>query len=207
MKSSSGYIILILFSGLIFGCRPSKICPAYHSYFILDPAVTRTTFSLFGADSLPRDPKNDLWQIEKKKVGIADDIARGKKIRKQSIISMESVYLKKQDPFEQQLAMAEMDSAMIDSLRYVQSAANDDFYNYDQMIYLHYYGKYLPKPKPQSDIEEDLKPEEEALIEDDQPGEEETEEKQGFFKKLFGKKKSEEQEEPAGEVVEEENQN
>lgn len=197
MKVFSGYILLFLLSGIIFSCKPSKICPAYHSYFILDPDVTRTTFSLFGADSLPKDPKSDLWQIDKKKVGIADDIAYRKKLRKQAIISMESVYLKKEDPFENQLAMAEMDSAMIDSLQQVRlDNQYQDFYNYDQIIYLHYFGEYLPKPKPNDDIRDDLEPEEETMISDDeQPAEVEPEEKKGFFKRLFGKKKNKDKKE------------
>ncbi len=202
MKVFSYFAGVFLIAGLIFSCKPSKICPAYHSYFILDRDVTRTTFSLFGADSLPRDPKNDLWQIEKKKVGIADDFAYKKKVRKQAIISMESIYLQQEDPLEMQFAMAEMDSSMIDSLRHVRSSAQQkDFYNYDQIIYLHYFGKYLPKPKPESEAAE---AEEDAMITDDENVEQE--EEKGFFKRLFGGKKDKKKRKTEEEVVTDEDE-
>jgi len=187
MKRVSIYSIIFLLGGLIFSCKPSRICPAYHSAFILDPEVTRTTFSLFGPDSLPKDPETDLWMIEKKKVGIADDFAYKKKNNKMAIISMERIYLEKEDPLDMPMAMAEMDSSMVDSIRHErQSQQYDDFYNYDQLIYLHYFGDYLPKGKPSSGIADDLK-KEETLIQDDTPIEDE-QEKKGLFKGLFKKK-------------------
>ncbi len=193
MKRVLIYCVCIFFSGLVFSCKPTKICPAYHSSFIIDREVTRTTFSLFGPDSLPKDPEEDLWIVDKKKVGIADDFSYKKKTNKMAIISMESIYLKKEDPLDMQLAMAEMDSAAIDSVMYHrQSQQYDDFYNYDQMIYLHYFGDYLPKPKSTSDFSEDLK-QDESLIQDESTDELEEKEKKGFLKGLFKKKNKKEE--------------
>ncbi len=187
MKRGSIYSIIFLLGGLLFSCKPSKICPAYHSTFILDPEVTRTTFSLFGPDSLPKDPETELWFVKKKKVGIADDYSYKKKNTKMAIIDMEPIYIKKTDPLDMPLAMAEMDSSMMDSLQHRRTEERyDDFYNYDQMIYLHYFGDYLPKPKPAPDISDDLK-KDESLIKDETGASEEPK-KDGFFKRLFKKK-------------------
>lgn len=195
MKVVTRYFLIFFASGLIFSCRPSKICPAYHSYFILDPDVTRSTFSLFGPDSLPKDPYTELWQIDKKKVGIADDFSRKKKERKQRIITMESIYLDKEDPMDA-MAKAEMDSATRDSLQQAQPIRDDDFYNYDQVIYLHHFGKYFPRPKPDPSMSEELKQDkDEPLIKDDEPAEEDKDDGGGFFKNLFGKKKNKDKEE------------
>jgi len=188
MKIFTRILVLICFTGVIFSCKPSKICPAYHSYFILDPEVTQQTFSILGPDSLPREP---AWQIEKQKVGIADDFSVRKKERMQKVISMESVYIEKEDPFDSPLAMAEMDSVTRDSLQNLQrNQVYDDFYNYDQMIYLHHFGKYFPRPQQAPDIEEEVKDVDAPTIEDEEP---ETEEKKGFFGNIFGKKKDKEQ--------------
>ncbi len=188
MRRVTIYSIILLLGGLIFSCKPSKICPAYHSSFIIDPEVTRSTFSLFGPDSLPKDPEKDRRMVDKKKYGIADDFGYKKKNNRMAIIKMEHVYKKKDDPLDMPLAMAEMDSSMIDSLQIQRSEERyDDFYNYDQMIYLHYFGDYLPKPKPEADIEEDLE-NEDTMISDDEELSEEPK-KEGFFKRLFKKKK------------------
>lgn len=191
MKIFNKYFVFLLFIMGVSSCKPTRVCPAYHSYFILDRDVTRSTFSLFGPDSLPKDPEEDLWMIDKKKVGIADDLPYKKKVDKQAIISMESIYLKKEDPLDQ-MAMAETDSATLDSVRYHQRLQNDDFYNYDQMIYLHYFGDYLPKPseKPQT-TEDDLKKDKSLIKDEEEPQEEK---KKGFLGGIFGKKKDKDNE-------------
>jgi len=127
--------------------------------------------------------------IDKQKVGIADDYSYKKKNKKMAIISMESIYLKKKDPLDMPLAMAEMDSTTLDSLQHQRKSQQyDDFYNYDQMIYLHYFGDYLPKPKPAPGMSDDLKKEEKTLIQDGESDETSGAEKKGFLKGLFKKK-------------------
>lgn len=169
------------------------ICPAYHSYFILDVDETRNTFSLFGADSLPK--KN--WEVDKEKYGIAKEVSNQKKLREMRIISMNSIYKKIEDPFAQfQRFYPETDSIIyIDSAAVLSASRGDnDFQNIDQMIYLHHFGKYLPGRN--NDSMEELKRD---MIEEDEPLiEEETEEPKRKKKGLFGfgkKKKNQSDEE------------
>jgi len=170
-------------------CQQKMICPAYHSYFILDVDETKKTFSLFGADSLPK--KN--WEVDKEKYGIAKNIPTQKKLKELRIISMNSIYKKIEDPFEpfprefaESDRMAYPDSAAISS----QVEYDNDFQNIDQMIYLHHFGKYLPKKGESSDLlKEDLKEEPAPLIIDDNTNESTDVKKK---KKVwpFGKKKT-----------------
>jgi hypothetical protein len=179
-----GVVILCYFSA----CQQKMACPAYHSYFILDVDETRKTFSLFGADSLPR--KN--WDIDKEKYGIARDISDHKKLRDMRIISMNSIYKKIEDPFASfQRVYAEADSMVyIDSASILaDSKGLNDFKNIDQMIYLHHFGKYLPAKNTaggrsvKDTFKEDMKQEEAPLVEDG----DEDEPKKKF--RLFNRKK------------------
>ena len=179
-----GVVILCYFSA----CQQKMACPAYHSYFILDVDETRKTFSLFGADSLPK--KN--WDVDKEKYGIARDIPDHKKLREMQIISMNSIYKKIEDPF----ASFQRVYAEADSMVYMDSAAiladskgYNDFKNIDQMIYLHHFGKYLPAKNTaggrsvKDTFKEDMEQEERPLIQDD-----EVEETKKKFR-LFNRKK------------------
>ena len=116
-----------------------------------------------------------------------------KKLKEMRIISMNSIYKKIDDPFEpfpRELAesdgMAYPDSAAISSpVEY-----DNDFQNIDQMIYLHHFGKYLPKKGESSDLlKEDLKEEPAPIITEDN-----TDEATDVKKKKkvwpFGKKKA-----------------
>jgi len=182
-------IILFFISIIAYfsACTRKVICPAYHSYFILDVKETKKTFSLFGVDSLPKK----YWDIDKEKYGIAKEISDQKKQREMDIISMNSIYLKMEDPFEQfQREYAESDSIYsIDTARVLaQTNNNNDFQNIDQMIYLHHFGKYLPKKGGSKDVfKEDMKQEEKPIILDENLEEEKPPKKK---KKLwpFGKK-------------------
>lgn len=177
-------------------CQQKMICPAYHSYFVLDVEERKKTFSLFGADSLPKK----RWEVDKEKYGIAKDIPDSKKEDEMRVISMNSIYNKIEDPFEMfRREYAEADSSfMLDSAAvFAESQNYNDFQNIDQMIYLHHFGKYMPKKIGVADqIQEDLK-EEEA------PVEETLEEEQNPKKKKlwpFGKKdKKNKSENEAGE--------
>jgi len=150
-------VIIIAYST---ACQQKMICPAYHSYFILDVDETRKKFSLFGADSLPKQK----WDVDKEKYGIAKEVSDEKKNSEMQIISMNSIYNKIEDPFEIfQREFAESDSMIyIDSASIMAKSQNySDFQNIDQMIYLHHFGKYLPRRGGIGDqIKEDLKQEE-----------------------------------------------
>ena len=168
MKRVIIYILFISAIAYFSSCCKKVICPAYHSYFILDVDETKKTFSMFGVDSLPK--KN--WEIEQEKYGIAKDISDAKKQKEMDIISMNSIYLKLEDPFEQiQREFAKADSLYgidTDSVAVLAQSENyNDFQNIDQMIYLHHFGKYLPKKGRNFDkeLKEDLK-EEEPLVPD-----------------------------------------
>lgn len=183
-------IVLCYFSA----CQQKMICPAYHSYFILDVDETRNTFSLFGVDSLPK--KN--WDVDKEKYGIAKEVADQKKLREMRIISMNSIYKKIEDPFaEFQRSYPETDSMIyIDSAAVLSASRGDnDFQNIDQMIYLHHFGKYLPGKNNDSmeDLRRDMIEEEEPVIQGEE--EEPKKKKKGLFG--FMKKKKNQSEEAA----------
>jgi hypothetical protein len=181
------------------------ICPAYHSYFILDVDETRNTFSLFGVDSLPK--KN--WDVDKEKYGIAKEVADQKKLREMRIISMNSIYKKIEDPFaEFQRSYPETDSMIyIDSAAVLSASRGDnDFQNIDQMIYLHHFGKYLPG-KSNNNMEElkrDMIEEEDPSIQQEE--EEPKKKKKGLFGFMKKKKKNQSEEAATEEDPSEEDQ-
>ena len=182
-------------------CSRKVICPAYHSYFILDVEETRKTFTLFGVDSLPK--KN--WEVDKEKYGIAKDIPDPRKLKEMRIISMNSIYREIEDPFEQfnrELAMADSTYIMDSSAVVAQYNYYSDFQNIDQMIYLHHFGKYLPKRGDKRDeLKEDLKQEDDSLVSDvDQIEKEPQKKKRKIWRFGKNKKKSkQDQTEDAGE--------
>ncbi len=189
MKQVYTLVAGVFFVCYFSSCQQKMICPAYHSYFILDIDETKKTFSLFGPDSLPK--KN--WEVDKEKYGIAKDISYQKKLREMRIISMNSIYKKIEDPFTQ----FQHQFAEADSMTYVDSAAviadskgYNDFENIDQMIYLHHFGKYLPAKNNMADmnaLKEDMKSEEEPLIKEEPQDEDKPKEKKRWG--IFGKKK------------------
>ncbi len=185
MRGIIAYIFIIVSTAYISSCSHKVVCPAYHSYFILDVDETKKTFSLFGTDSLPR--KN--WDIEKEKYGIAKNIPYKEKVDEMRIISTNSIYKKIEDPMDLfKKAYPKSDSIYsIDSISIiVHNQPNNDFQNIDQMIYLHHFGKFMPqRSDPQDKLKEDLK--EEPLISDDEPEDGEIQEKKKKFG-LFGKK-------------------
>lgn len=188
-------IIFILSTVAYFSaCSHKVVCPAYHSYFILDVDETKKTFSLFGADSLPK--KN--WEIEKEKYGIAKNIPYREKVNDMRIISTNSIYKKIEDPMDLfKKAYPKSDSLYsIDSISIVvQNQPNQDFQNVDQMIYLHHFGKYMPKrDENRNKIEDDLK-EEPLIADEEQEGSEAPKKKFGLFRKKNKKSKTDQTEE------------
>jgi len=184
MKRLFTYILYLTIGGYFAACQQKMICPAYHSYFILDVEETRKTFSLFGADSLPKD----TWKVDKEKYGIAKSKPYNKKLNEMRTISMNSVYLPLEDPFEQfrrEYPGADPDAAIDSAAVLAKSRGDDDFQNIDQMIYLHHFGKYLPsKISREEQLKMDMK-QDEPLI-PSEPSSEPTKEKKR--KGLFGKK-------------------
>ncbi len=187
-------VVLCYFSA----CQQKMICPAYHSYFILDVDETRNTFSLFGPDSLPK--KN--WDVDKEKWGIAKEVADQKKLREMRIISMNSIYKEIEDPFAQfQRSYPETDSMIyIDSAAVLSASRGDnDFQNIDQMIYLHHFGRYLPSKNNAATQDELLRrdlreeEEEEPLIQEEEV--EPQKKKKGLFGFMKKKKKKNQDEE------------
>lgn len=166
MKRVFIYIFLISAIAYFSACTRKVICPAYHSYFILDVDETRKTFTLFGADSLPK--KN--WEVDKEKYGIAKDIPDPRKLKEMRIISMNSIYKKIEDPFEQfkrEFVMSDSAYIMDSPTELARYNYYSDFQNIDQMIYLHHFGKYLPRKGGKRDeFKEDLKQEEAPLVPD-----------------------------------------
>ncbi len=192
MKKIFAYIFCLTAIGYLAACQQKVICPAYHSYFILDVDETRKAFTLFGPDSLPVDK----WKVDKEKYGIAKAKPYNRKLQELRTISMVSVYKPLEDPFEQfRRQYAESDSGMvIDSAAVLaKSRVDNDFQNIDQMIYLHHFGKYLPSKTSEDDeLKKDMT-EQEPLIQEE-PAPEEKKAKKKF--RLLGKK---DKTEPAGE--------
>jgi len=184
MKRLITYIFYLTIVSYFAGCQQKMICPAYHSYFILDTEETRKTFSLFNEDSLPKD----TWKVDKEKYGIAKSKPYNKKLNELRTISMTSVYLPLEDPFEQfrrENAIAGSE-VLIDSASVLaKSRGEDDFQNIDQMIYLHHFGKYLPsKISGEAQLKEDMKTDEPLITEEPQSDAKKEKKRKG----LFGKK-------------------
>ena len=197
------YIICVIALAYASSCQQKMICPAYHSYFILDVEETRNTFSLFASDSLPKK----RWEVDKEKYGIAKAVSDKKKNEEMRIISMNSVYKKLEDPFDvlyrDRVAMGDT-SIYIDSAAVIaDSKGYNDFQNIDQMIYLHHFGKYMPKRAAEYDLlQQDLQVEQdEPLIQEEEVLEEEPKKKKKLWP--FGKKNKKAKEEEE-EAVEEE---
>ncbi len=165
-------------------CQQKMICPAFHSSFILDTDETRNTFSMFGVDSLPKK----RWDVDKEKYGIAKEISDENKMREMRIISMNSIYKKIEDPFDEFRRMyAEADPTVFSDSAAIRADIRgaNDFKNVDQMIYLYHFGKYLPAKNTaagimkKDDFKEEMKVEEPSLIiDEDQP-----KKKRGLFKR------------------------
>ena len=187
------YVIPSLLMAIgVSACQQRMVCPAYHSYFILDISETKKQFSLFGPDSLPKQK----WDVDKQKVGIAEVVADSRRWSDIDIIPMKSVYMPIEDPLAQyQTEYAEMDTTMrVDSLA-VLTDYYDDFENVDQMIYLYHFGKYINRRTIDAfDPEEELD-NDEPLVESSDLETEPAKEKKGLWP--VGKRKKKNDEPPA----------
>lgn len=197
MKPILLFAIITTGFGALFSCQPKMACPAFHSSFILDTRETRKQFSLFGQDSLPKGNMH----VNKKKVGIADDVAYWKKNAQMRTIPMESVYIPMEDPFaafQRQFADRGEQMVLSDSVN-ILATVYDDFVNVDQMIYLYHFGKYLQRRKtPAEFLAEEMIPDpDEPLIRDvhSESGRERRSERERRGG-LFGKKKGQDTGDP-----------
>ncbi len=200
MKKTVIYTFWLLCVVFSYACQQRMICPAYHSYFILDVEETKKHFSYYGLDSLPKEKWN--IEIDKKKVGIADELPYHKKVDAMRTVSMESIYkkLEEEDLFKRELATyAESDTVpvMVDTIAILAKEEEQDFENIDQMIYLHHFGKYLPKRGDDLDQMADDMEGADALSDEETESMIEEPAKKGFWP--FGKKKKKKKEELADE--------
>lgn len=197
-----GYFILFVLLGVfgLFSCKEKFVCPAYHSYFILDPNETLRHFTLFDKeDSIPyRD-----GFVAKTKFGTYDEPSYRRKEKEIKTVSRNSIYISKYDPFSDlKIDRRYITRSQADSIYVSNKPVEDDFYNVDQMIYLYHFGQYLPKSKfLDDDLDEDAEEEGEEIWK----LEEEEIEPDRKRRRLFGGRKKKEATEAAEEEEEEEN--
>jgi hypothetical protein len=178
---------------LIVSCHNKIICPAYQSKFILDEDVFKEQFSLFEADSTP---KQKLGKVKKSKYGIIVQKTYKKKSNEMKTIAMETVY--SETPDSLLIAWASPDSLSIDSLGggRVYHSPYLTIFNNDQALYDAMYGHLLQAPRSsKQEIQEDLKVEDQAT--------EPVEEKKKKKFRLFKKKNKKEEEPAEGELNDE----
>lgn len=173
---------------LIVSCHNKIICPAYQSKFILDEEVFKEQFSLFEADSTP---KQKLGKVKKSKYGIIVQKPFKKKSNEMKTIAMETVY--SETPDSLLFAWAVPDTLSTDSLGggRVYHSPYLTLFNNDQALYDAMYGHLLQAPRSsKQEIQEDLNIE-------DQEIEPEKERKKKKFR-LFKKKNKKEEESAEG---------
>ena len=172
---------------LLVSCHNKITCPAYQSKFILDEDVFKEQFSLFEADSTP---KQKLGKVKKSKFGIIVEKTHKKKLNEMKTIAMETVYPQTADSLL--IAWVTPDSLSTDSLGVgrVYHSPYLTLFNNDQALYDAMYGHLLQAPRSSmQEVQEDLKVE----SQDPEIAPEEQKKKKKF--RLF-KKKNKKEEEP-----------
>ncbi|MBS0000558.1 MAG: hypothetical protein KFF73_16380 [Cyclobacteriaceae bacterium] len=167
-------LVLILLSS----CYRKTTCPAFQTKYILDEQVLNRKYSLFEADSLP---KNGLGKVNKNRNGIHASRSYNVKFNEIKNVEMVTIYPESQEAILVANYGADslsMDSVLIPSKRYLTT------FNNEQLIYNSLFGSLR---KPQRDgmelFKDDFKVET-----NEEAGQEE--EKVGFFKRLFGNKRN-----------------
>jgi hypothetical protein len=171
---------------LIVSCHNKITCPAYQSKFILDEDEFKNQFSLFEADSTP---KQKLGKVKKSKYGIIVQKPFKKKYNDMKTIAMKTVYPETSDSLL--IAWVLPDSLSTDSLgaSRVYHSPYLTLFNNDQALYDAMYGHLLQAPRSsKQEIQEDMKVEEQETA----PIEEKKKKKFRLFKK-----KHRNEEEPA----------
>ena len=162
---------------LVVSCHNKITCPAYQSKFILDEDEFKSQFSLFEADSTP---KQKLGKVKKSKYGIIVEKPFKKKFNEMKTIAMETVYPETSDSLL--IAWVVPDSLSTDSLGAgrVYHSPYLTLFNNDQALYDAMYGHLLQAPRSaKQEIQEDMKVEEPEI----QPVEEKKKKKFRLFKK------------------------
>jgi hypothetical protein len=175
---------------LIVSCHNKITCPAYQSKFILDEDEFKNQFSLFKADSTP---KQKLGKVKKSKFGIIVQKPYKKKFNEMKTIAMETVYAETSDSLL--IAWVIPDSLSTDSLGTgrVYHSPYLTLFNNDQALYDAMYGHLLQAPRSsKQEIQEDMKVEEQVT----EPVEEKKKKKFRLFKK-----KNRKEEEPAEGII------
>jgi hypothetical protein len=135
-------IVLLLFA---YSCKQRVICPAYTSFFILDPVATRSKFSHFAGDTSFIYPKgNSKPYTVKGKYGIIVKVKKRKNLKDHYTLSMETLF-----------------PPAIDT---ADTAYNDTLYtNIDQAIYDHLIASKIRdpyKPRKKKEIKKEENTEE-----------------------------------------------
>ena len=170
-------LLLIGFMILVVSCHNKITCPAYQSKFILDEYEFKNQFSLFDADSTP---KEKLGKVKKSKYGIIVQKPFKKKLNEMKTIAMETVYPETSDSLL--IAWVIPDSLSTDSIGAGRMYHSPylTLFNNDQALYDAMYGHLLQAPRSaKEEIQEDMKIEEPEI----QPVEEKKEKKFRLFKK------------------------
>ena len=126
----------------MFSCKSNHICPSFESAYILDREIRDQTFSLFDADTLPKED----FIVRKDKNGIIKSVKYRKKRDAMLTVKMETIY-PQVEPLdtmllaEQDLTPEEMERILSEGERPV------NHYNVDQIYYMRHFGQYLPMPE------------------------------------------------------------
>jgi len=126
----------------MFSCKSNHICPSFESAYILDREIRDQTFSLFDADTLPKED----FIVRKDKNGIIKSVKYRKKRDAMLTVKMETIY-PQVEPLdtmllaEQDLTPEEMEQILSEGERPV------NHYNVDQIYYMRHFGQYLPMPE------------------------------------------------------------
>ena len=146
------YVIwAFLFMLVSASCFKKWTCPAYQSQYLMDEQVFRNKFSLFNADSTPKNPA----KVKKDKHGIIVQKSYISKNVEMKIIPMVKIYPVTVDTVQM---IASADTLGLDSLVLKRPSKYMTTVNNDQLIYNTLYGSLLVKEekKPQN-LKEELK--------------------------------------------------
>ena len=137
---------------------PSKTCPAFQSYFILDEKTRHDQFSKFDVDSIP---KYD-YTVRKTKYGIVKKVSYRKKQDEWNTVDMEIVMPTLDQELDSVLLAQEFydasDTLMAENQQTPRSIRRRKGFNEDQLQYMHLFGKYLRRPVKTAppDVSEEL---------------------------------------------------
>lgn len=161
MKKSITSVWLVFFISMIYfsACQRKYACPAYHSAFILDENKTRSFFSQFSEDSLPKSN----FYVNKNKTGIVVKMKFNKKQKEIHSLKMEMEFPPPVDSVAMVSHMEGFTGDNVDSLFALVTPQVSP--KRDQDIYLRYMRQFHGWEDPRiidEDVEEPIDPELEA---------------------------------------------